>query len=920
MRWRVGVVGVRGRLDRLFPRFFPVAVAVLVIAAVPFAGVFIGMAPADAAVPTPGATSSVVTVQTGADRQPAAIATPLPGVSLQLLDYTSGVPIAQSWSSCVSDAQGDCSFTVPDTAPGGANYNRRFLVAQVAAPAGYFQNSSLTLGALTGPFTPTTYRFATPAMRPGQTYASGSAFMSANGGTGAAQYQASTGVWQDSRTDPRLQGVCGLSVALVLDFSASVTAPQFVQLKQAAQSLVSALQGTPSSVAVYTFGTGASENISLTPVASAAQAADVSSRIAALSQPASQFTNWDAAFQRVASSGQHFDEAIMITDGNPTLSGSETGNGSTRFSAVENGIFSANALKAEGTRIVGIGVGAGINGSSDNLAAISGPTAGQDYFQAADYTSAGTELKTLAQGDCIPTVTVVKQVIPNGGTLTDAHPASGWAFAVAATGATVTGSPGTTAEGTGAVNFPLGFPTPADTATVQITEQPTPAQSGFTYLAADTVCTDIATGATVTTSPAGSGSFSLSMAGDQGVSCTIYNQEPPATTPSTLEVDKIWDVDGTNYPDGTQPDGLTAGLTLDGAGAEFDTVYGGYENEPSVAIGETTQLSLPLCTLTGSSLQFNGGPHPLGPVTLAEGDNTATLTNTVDCTSQLTLIKEVEGGNTDPASWTLTGVGPPGALPGPNGASGTAQATATVTPGAQYALVESGGDPRYTQVDNRDPADTVAGSTGSWDCAPRVTGGQLDTDDDAINGGVQVPLGQWVQCTAINQTATLTLTKTLDNAGGGTKTPADWTLTATPDTAIAGLPAEQVTGSPTGTAVDIRPGDTYQLSETGPADYQQSSLQCDTGPGGQYVTTSTVDATPLADLTCQFVNVYDPGGPPASESPNELAPTGTPATLPLTVGVVLLLGGLGFLATNQSSVSRQSTRPRTLSRITQSRV
>ena len=48
----------------------------------------------------------------------------------------------------------------------------------------------------------------------------------------------------------------------------------------------------------------------------------------------------------------------MITDGNPTFYGNQEGPGSnTRLREVENGIFSANAVKAESTRIVAVGVG-----------------------------------------------------------------------------------------------------------------------------------------------------------------------------------------------------------------------------------------------------------------------------------------------------------------------------------------------------------------------------------------------------------------------------------------------------------------------------------------------------------------------------------------------------------------------------------
>ncbi len=53
------------------------------------------------------------------------------------------------------------------------------------------------------------------------------------------------------------------------------------------------------------------------------------------------------------------------------------GDGSnTHFADVENGIFSANSVKAKGTRVVALGVGRGTAGLTGlNLASISGQTA-----------------------------------------------------------------------------------------------------------------------------------------------------------------------------------------------------------------------------------------------------------------------------------------------------------------------------------------------------------------------------------------------------------------------------------------------------------------------------------------------------------------------------------------------------------------
>ena len=118
-------------------------------------------------------------------------------------------------------------------------------------------------------------------------------------------------------------------------------------------------------------------------------------------------TNWDRGLFQVQQSASQFDIAVVITDGNPTVYGNAEGPGNyTRFREVENGIFSANAVKAEGTRMLAFGVGAGIAAGGDNLAAISGPTKDSDYFQTSTFAGVGVILRNLALGACTGSVTV----------------------------------------------------------------------------------------------------------------------------------------------------------------------------------------------------------------------------------------------------------------------------------------------------------------------------------------------------------------------------------------------------------------------------------------------------------------------------------------------------------------------------------
>ncbi len=102
----------------------------------------------------------------------------LAGVTLTLYNGVAA-PTTPAGFTCISDAQGDCNFTIPNTqaAAGGnaagANHNRQFWVVQTGVPGGWFQNSALVTGAAQGPWSLDPYRFRTgPNLEAGQTYTS----------------------------------------------------------------------------------------------------------------------------------------------------------------------------------------------------------------------------------------------------------------------------------------------------------------------------------------------------------------------------------------------------------------------------------------------------------------------------------------------------------------------------------------------------------------------------------------------------------------------------------------------------------------------------------------------------------------------------------------------------------------------------
>ncbi|SIN70029.1 VWA domain-containing protein [Agromyces cerinus] len=797
---------------------------------------------------------ATINVQVGGSRNGISSVAGLGGVTLQL--YTDnggsfGSVINQPWATCVSTPAGVCTFTVPN-----AN-NSNFWVAQAVpgVPSGWSANDTLAVGE-----TPASaaYRFRIADVDAGETLSSLSDFMIA---TGNSANNASGGIWQNSLANPTRAQQCGVRIALVIDLSGSV-APNFTDLKNAAKGFVTALQGTPSQVGIFTFNNvapaTAGSNLGITPVSTVAGANTVRNHIDTFTTP-TEATNWDRGLYQVAASGTQYDIALVLTDGNPTVYANDEGPGNrTRFREVENGVFSANAVKALGTRVIAFGVGSGVGGSPDNLVAISGDQLNSDYFQSSSYDQAGQILRDLALGACQGSISVVKQVVSSSSTgeqKTGQTPAGGWTFTAAPTtgGITPASQQGVTAPGTGAVNLPLTFAGGTTSGTVKVTEDP----QGHSIVQTggkNAVCTDQATGSAITVSNEADG-FSIPVSSTQAVTCNVWNRPP--LPQSNFSVNKVWVVNGTTYQHGNQPSGLTAQLTVGGANAPWVTTQGPLPANTVVALNETTGVGTrDLCTITDRKVTLaNGqvpadGSLPFSP-TLQPGNNTYTITNTVTCDSQLTLKKTVTNGGVAANTWTLDAVAPGGALAGPNGTTGSAGATALVTPNVTYPLAESG-DPRYVQTLGLN-AVPIPGSTGSWDCVQvNAQGVVVPGFADGLNGGVTVPLGFRVQCTAVNQTAQLTLVKSVQELDGTDAEPGDWNLIATPSGSIPGLGPVQTTS---GNTVLVRPGTSYTISETGgPAGYEQLSIQCKTSPGGEFVTTTTITLPALAQGTCVITN------------------------------------------------------------------
>ncbi len=233
--------------------------------------------------------------------------------------------------------------------------------------------------------------------------------------------------WANRLANPSWPGICGLDVALLFDESTSISSSEWNQMKQAAGSFVQALQGTPSRVAQFSFSTSAltSKYVPLTSVQSSTDATALINQINAKSQTGG-WTNWDEGLYQIAQKTESYDAVLVLTDGDPTVWGSES-SGSVRLVTVQEAVHSANAIKSEGTRIVGVGIG--LSGNSEkNLAAISGPTAGSDYYLPAGFGDLDDALKEIASSQCGGTVVIEKQIGASIPGATDAE-SNGWPFA-----------------------------------------------------------------------------------------------------------------------------------------------------------------------------------------------------------------------------------------------------------------------------------------------------------------------------------------------------------------------------------------------------------------------------------------------------------------------------------------------------------
>ena len=783
------------------------------------------------------------------------------GATFRLYTNNGGVPgtaLADAWATCTIASGGACTITVPDTQAGGANNGKQFFVVQTAAGAGAYTvdlggSAYLKLGDALGPTQTWYYPNLTPALQP-------NAAVSVPQLSGAVgDTNGSFGAVANALNNPDVQAQCtGISVAIVMDLSSSVNGDQRTAFRNAivgSGGLFDSLMDK-ASIAVFNFGTDspASGNSNYpTPMAlTSANRATLESRVNT-SSSGTQYTNWDKALRVVAdaTATNKYDIVLFVTDGAPNYIRSSGGvvgpNGTTvTVRSIEAAVYSANAIKAAGTKVIGVGVGNGVSGDViRNLRFVSGPTVNDDYFQTASWAALNQELVNIASSvTCQVPIKITKQVLNSQGQNPTAD--NGWTVSAtpsAVSTGTTTLAPVSTTQvtagsgaNTGQANWTLRFSAADATATVTIGENAS-SKPNYTFVGGS--CTIFHKGGTsdtvtLTTNPQALTGIKAS----DRIDCVIQNRPNMATLKLVKNVD--------NKGVGTR--GATEWtLTANGAAGWVGTTTGTAATASTAAQAVPANTTLTLgetgpAGYTGGSWTCDSGVTvgAGGTISLSSGANvTCQITNTVN-TVTVTLVKRwLNGISGDTAALAI------GATTKTSTANGTAdftdtanQITVTTVPGATLTLSEVLG----------------AGNAGTYGSALTCTAGTYPANGQ---GGYTLTVpGSNTTCTFANtaNTATVSLTKAWVNSITGDK--ADLFIKTPAGTTLATSTATAPTGQTT--TATVRVGDSVVLSELLGAGNQGSygqtwSCTGATAPANNALTTGTI-VVPAGGLSCTVTN------------------------------------------------------------------
>jgi transcription elongation GreA/GreB family factor len=309
----------------------------------------------------------------------------------------------------------------------------------------------------------------------------------------------------------------------------------------------------------------------------------------------------------------------------------------------------------------------------------------------------------------------------------------------------------------------------------------------------------------------GGGSNQVTLALGSSVTCTINNDDNAAhlTLVKTVTNDNGGTKTTADFPLRAAGPSTISGTS--GSGGVTNALVGG----GTYTLSETT-----VANYTASPWSCTNGGGASSQVTVALGSSVTCTINNNDNSSTLTLVKTItndNGGTATVANFPLTATGP-STITGTSGAGSVSNASVNA---GTYTLSET----------------TVANYTaGAWSCS---NGGGASSQ-------VTVAFGSSVTCTINNNdnAPKLTLVKTVTNDNGGTKTAADFPLTATGPSTISGA-----SGAGSVSNASVNAG-TYTLSEQTAANYTAGPWSCSNGGGAS----SQVTVAFGSSVTCTINN------------------------------------------------------------------
>lgn len=535
-----------------------------------------------------------------------------------------GTPIDRPWATCVSDGAGDCSFDVP-APPKGSETGAYYWVAPLEAPAGWTVFDKLRIGSSGtldyrnearqgGPSYVIDYAYRTPEMFDGDSVESGqrnrigtsdfenpNGFMNSNISSyyvffstpeeGTPTPRAGSNYMMFTRDNPLVSGKCSaLNVGIMFDRTASIGVEYSEEYgapakfreayREQLKQIVGSFRGTAHNVTVDSFSSGVSAREVFAPTRPFGSPDPVTDQRydeiarAIDTTTFSGATNWDAAIRRLSDRNdehpdQKYDVVFFITDGAPTETDFPDQGGPSSavdFMVNEGAIASANYLKSQGTRMIGVGVGGFVKGTNSyhNFVAAIGPQGSManeqlpagtgvndlDWLLINNTEQFAHSIANMVAGSCQSELIVKKKVTdfraPKTGAIEDGG--AGWTFDADLAdnaGVSLVGTEATrTTDDSSEVSYRFNLDDEAATGSVTVSEVLSQQQRDDGWSLAPTPGGDIATCVDITgqvpkviqTNKVGETGFKLTGAISSGsrIECTVTNTRGETPGPGLI--------------------------------------------------------------------------------------------------------------------------------------------------------------------------------------------------------------------------------------------------------------------------------------------------------------------------------------------------------------------------------------------------